>query len=91
MGKLFDLIKDDFRCWENTHIAPTSYYKAQWMYKASEDDDYSTMRYCMEERKDMKPGRIQEYQEWISYYMYGEYLTDLEQIYRQQLAMRIMK
>jgi len=91
VGVLFDLIRDDWKCWDNTHIAPTSYYKAHNMYIASENADYTTIRVCMDERATIRPGRVQEYHEWISYYMFGEYLTDLERIYRQQLAMRIMK
>jgi len=89
VGKLFDLIRDDWKCWDNTHIAPASYYKAHNMYIAAENDAYSTMRMAMEERSTTKPDRINEYHEWISYYMFGEPLTELEIIYRQELAKRI--
>lgn len=89
MGALLKLIHDDFKCWENTHIAPESYYKAHWMYLDAESADFTTMAVCMQERSQMKEGGIKDYHEWISYFMFGENLTELEMIYRQKLARRL--
>ena len=91
MGKLFDLISHDSKCWEYSHIASESYYKAQLGYINEENNDFTTMVVCLMERKKLKPDQVRDYHEWISYYMHTQYLTELEKIYREQLAKRLSK
>ena len=88
-ARCWDEIKKDSACWEATHIAPQSYYRASHMYQVSEDADFGTMCAGLYERSQATPETIKLYHEWIALYMYGEGLTDEELKYRQQLAKRM--
>lgn len=85
---LWQDIMNDSTCWDCTRIAPPSYYLQQHMYAAQEQADFSTMRYLTFQKVDMRPNAISSWQKWKALYMFGENLTQVEQLIRQVIAAR---